>query len=109
MKLTATHKRSCFLGDHPPLMKREILTSQATEQTLLAGTVIGKTETSIGIFTAALKENPIGILVEDTVIPATGGAMASLYIHAHVILSELIFGNLSSHGISTFRHCYVVV
>lgn len=86
-----TYQRKAFLRGHPPVTIKAELTSQAEEQTLLAGTVIGKTESAVGIYKAGEGEEPFGILVEDIIVPASGNAYASLYVHADVVQENIIF------------------
>lgn len=91
MQTLETYQRKAFLRDHPPVSVKVELTSQTEEQTLLAGTVLGKTEIATGIYKAAEKEEPIGVLMEDVTIPVTGNAVASMYIHADMVQENIIF------------------
>ena len=45
MQHIETYQRKAFLRDHPPVMVKVELASQAEEQTLLAGAVLGKSAT----------------------------------------------------------------
>lgn len=91
MKELETYQRKAFLRDHPPVSKKIELVSGTEEQTLLAGTVLGKTAAGIGSYKAAEKEEPVGVLMEDVTIPKTGNAVASMYIHADMVLENIIF------------------
>lgn len=100
MKHIANYQRQGFLKDHPPVMQRVLLTSSGAECTLLAGTVIGKTKsgstTTVAPWQVAAEgstSEALGILAEDVLIPATGGAYALMYAHAAVIASELIWAD----------------
>lgn len=91
MQHIETYQRKAFLRDHPPVMVKVELASQAEEQTLLAGAVLGKTVTGIGVYKAADGEEPIGVLVEDVTVPASGNAVSSMYVHADMVLENIIF------------------
>lgn len=71
MKTIATHERRTFLKDHPPVMQRMLLHSTGVEQDLIAGTVLGEKDGKCGEFTSGAEA--LGILVEDTTIPARPG------------------------------------
>ena len=70
MKTIATHERRTFLKDHPPVIQRMLLHSTGAEQDLIAGTVLGEKDGKCGEFTSGAEA--LGILVEDTTIPAAG-------------------------------------
>lgn len=91
MQNLETYQRKAFLRDHPPVMVKVELSSQAEEQTLLAGTVLGKTASATGIYKAGEGEEPIGVLVEDVTVPASGNAFASMYVHADMVQENIIF------------------
>lgn len=91
MKTIGTYQRKAFLRDHPPVSVKVELVSGTEEQTLLAGTVLGKTAAGVSIYKAAEKEEPVGVLMEDVTIPATGNAVAGMYIHADMVLENIIF------------------
>lgn len=91
MQILETYQRKAFLRDHPPVMVKVELASQAEEQTLLAGTVLGKTASAAGAYKAGEGEEPIGVLVEDVTVPASGNAFASMYIHADMVQENIIF------------------
>lgn len=90
MKTIATHERRTFLKDHPPVMQRMLLHSTGVEQDLIAGTVLGEKDGKCGEFTSGAEA--LGILVEDTTIPAAGDVYALVYVHASVITAELTWG-----------------
>lgn len=91
MQELETYQRKAFLRDHPPVMVKVELTSLAEEQTLLAGTVLGKTASVTGIYKAGEGEEPIGVLMEDVTIPTSGNAFATMYIHASMVLENIVF------------------
>lgn len=91
MREIGSYKRPAFLGDHPPVLARMILDSDGKENTLLAGSVLGRNaEGKLGLYS---KDNSdvVGILAGDVVVPVTGGAYATVYIHANVVAEALIF------------------
>ena len=90
MKTIATHERRTFLKDHPPVMQRMQLHSTGAEQDLIAGTVLGEKDGKCGEFASGAEA--LGILVEDTTIPADGDVYALVYVHASVITAELTWG-----------------
>ena len=90
MKTIATHERRTFLKDHPPVMQRMLLHSTGAEQDLIAGTVLGEKDGKCGEFASGAEA--LGILVEDTTIPADGDVYALVYVHASVITAELTWG-----------------
>ena len=90
MKTIATHERRTFLKDHPPVMQRMLLHSTGAEQDLIAGTVLGEKDGKCGEFASGAEA--LGILVEDTTIPADGDVYALVYVHAAVITAELTWG-----------------
>lgn len=108
MQTIATYSRTAFLKDHPPVLARMELTSTGTEQTLLAGTVIGSitkttttgsgesavttSTTTIGAWEAAGSGETaalLGVLAGDVTVPASGNAFADVYVHAAVVAEEL--------------------
>lgn len=75
-----------FVGNHPPVMRPQVLASTGADVDLAAGTVLGVVTAADkaavlapaaddGSQTAAL------ILVEDVTVPATGDAAANVYVH----------------------------
>lgn len=90
MKTIATYARRTFLKDHPPVMRRVLIASTGTETDLVAGTVLGVKDDSLGEFVSGATADCI--LVEDTTIPASGDVYALAYVHAEVIASELVWG-----------------
>lgn len=95
MQSLGTFQRSAFLADHPPISRRMILTSTNTEQTLLAGTVLGTrlvdSKTTLGPWQPGATAT--GVLAEDITVPADGDAYAEIYIHAAVIAPRLLWAD----------------
>lgn len=93
MQNLASYTRPAFLGDHPPVLARMIMESNATENTYLAGSVLGRdSEGKLGLWTAE-SADVSGILAGDVTVPASGGASVDVYIHANVVADALIFAN----------------
>jgi hypothetical protein len=103
MKQLATYARRGFLKDHPPVSKRVLLGSGASEVTLLAGTVLGikSADGKYYAYTAATtgEGTPVPVyeadclLAEDIIVPASGDAYALAYMHAAAIESELVWAD----------------
>jgi len=93
MQRIESYQRPAFLRDHPPVLARRVLASTGSEETYLAGTVLGRGEDgSLGLWTAASKDIE-GILAGDVTVPAEGGVSVDVYIHASVVPQELIFAD----------------
>lgn len=95
MQSLASFQRSAFLTDHPPVSRRMILTSSGSEQTLLAGTVLGSHLVDSKTILGPWQPNTtvIGVLAEDVTVPADGDAYAEVYIHAAVVASRLLWAD----------------
>lgn len=91
MQEFARYQRPAFLNDHPPVLARMNLTG-IPGATLPAGAVLGRTgDGDLGLWT---KDRTVtGILAGDLEIPASGNALADVYIHASVVAEELIFAD----------------
>lgn len=89
MQELATYQRPAFLNDHPPVLARMNLTG-IPGTTLPAGAVLGRTDDGeLGLWT---KDRTVtGILAGEVEVPASGNALADVYIHASVVAEELIF------------------
>lgn len=75
-----------FVGSHPPVMQLSTFASTGAEKDLVAGTVLGKVTAAGKLVPLAPgasdgSESAVGILVEDSVIPAAGDAVANIYVH----------------------------
>lgn len=93
MKELASYTRPAFLGDHPPVLARMIMESNGTENTYLAGSVLGRdSEGKLGLWTNK-SADVSGILAGDVTVPASGGASVDVYIHANVAADALIFAD----------------
>ena len=89
----ATYSRPAFLGDHPPVLVRMIIDSDGTETDLAAGSVLGRDSSGkLELWTAGSSE-VAGILAGDVTVPADGGAVVDVYIHASVVAKELVFAD----------------
>lgn len=98
MEPFATYKRPAFLNDHPPVTQRLIVTSQATEVTLLAGAVLGHVAAAEGVTESVGPWTPdcdyvVGVLAGDVTIPTSGDMAATVYIHGSFVRDELIFAD----------------
>ena len=98
MRNLATYARPAFLGDHPPVLARMVIEGTGEETTLPAGSVLGRDEEgNPGLWTPESAELS-GILAGDVTVPASGGAVADVYIHASVVAEALIFADGVSDG-----------
>lgn len=89
MQELARYQRPAFLNDHPPVLARMNLTG-IPGSTLPAGAVLGRTEDGeLGLWTR--DRTVTGILAGEVEVPASGEALADVYIHASVVAGELIF------------------
>lgn len=89
MQELARYQRPAFLNDHPPVLARMDLTG-TPGTTLPAGAVLGRTKDGeLGLWTSG--RTVAGILAGDLEIPASGKALADVYIHASVVAGELVF------------------
>lgn len=103
MKTIAKQTSRVFLGDHPPITQRVLLTSTGSDEVLLAGSVIGVSEAkpaaegseatpaACGLFAAGM--TPVGILQADVELPAEGDAWGVVYVHCSAVASGLIWGD----------------
>ena len=99
METIATVSSNPFLREHPMITQRVLLTSGEEEQTLLAGSVIGKVTTGEGesattfqgLFGSKADMEPVGILMADVIVPATGDAWGTVYVHCAALASGLIW------------------
>lgn len=100
METVASFENKAFLGEHPVITARVIITSTGTEQTLLAGSVIGVTLTDSdddavdaginGLYGQYINDmDPVGILQSDLVVPASGNAWCSVYVHCAALADGL--------------------
>lgn len=91
MQRIESYQRPAFLNDHPPVLAHMLLTGGEEESTFLAGTVLGRSAE----LAAWTKESAsvAGILAGDVTVPASGEALADVYIHASVVAEELIFAD----------------
>jgi hypothetical protein len=104
METIASYKRPALLKDHPPIIRRIILSSTGVESTLLSGSVIGHQPYAA----AGEQDNPpaipesvgewkpghdrvVGVLADDVTIPVAGGVSATVYVHADLNPDELLF------------------
>ena len=89
MQEFARYQPPAFLNDHPPVLARMNLTG-IPGTTLPAGAVLGRTDDGeLGLWT---KDRTVtGILAGEVEVPASGNALADVYIHASVVAEELIF------------------
>lgn len=96
METLATIKNVPFLGEHPSIQQRVLLTSGDGETALVAGSVIGtatvEDTTTTGLYGAAENMTVVGILAEDIVVPAEGDAWATVYVHCSVRTAGLVWG-----------------
>ncbi len=94
MKELGSYQRKAFLLEHPPVGKTVIIASTGEETTILAGTVLAKM--ADGKYSTTEGDADC-ILAEDVELQKEGDAYASVYVHASVLSSELIFeGNLTA-------------
>lgn len=95
MQTLGINKSRAFLGNHPVISKRVLLTSGDTEATLVAGSVIG-TKNAEGAVTTGLFDDAsmtvVGILAEDVTVPASGDAWAVVYVHCCAVAAGLVWG-----------------
>lgn len=114
METIATSKPRVFLREHPVITQRVILHSTGTEETLLAGSVIGATTEVRGeapeggeapvlmeagkhlLFGTYPDMTPVGILQGDVTVPATGDAWGVCYVHCAVLAEQLIWADGTS-------------
>jgi len=87
----ARYQRRAFLKDHPPVLARLLIGSTGGESTLLAGSVLGLKDGKHGAY--ATGTQAAAILAEDVTVPATGDIYALAYLHAAVVVSELIWAD----------------
>ena len=104
MEQIASYKRPALLKDHPPILRRIVLSSTGTESTLLTGSVIGHQPyvspgsgnnppaipESVGEWKPA-HDRVVGVLADDVTIPVSGGVSATVYVHADLNPDELLF------------------
>jgi hypothetical protein len=104
MEQIASYKRPALLKDHPPIIRRIILSSTGAEYTLLTGSVIGHqpyvapgvdnsppaVPESVGPWTVEC-DRVVGVLADDVTVPASGGVSATVYVHADLNADELLF------------------
>jgi hypothetical protein len=104
MEQIASYQRPALLKDHPPIIRRIILSSTGTEAVVLTGSVIGHQPfvaageqnnppaipESTGMWTPTC-DRVVGVLADDVTIPASGGVSATVYVHADLNPDELIF------------------
>ena len=99
MEMIARYQRKAFLKDHPPVMARALLGSTGSEQTLLAGTVLGILANGKQAAYAVEAEGPLAgmtahsILAEDVVVPAAGDQYALTYVHCDAVAPELTWAD----------------
>jgi len=98
MQELGSYQRKSFLKDHPPVFARALLGSTGEEQTLLAGTVLGRLASGKQYaYIVDEEEGPMSgmeahsILAEDVIVPAAGDKYALTYVHAAVVAPELIW------------------
>ena len=100
METIATKSSNPFLREHPVITQRVLLTSGDEEQTLLAGSVIGKVEATTGenaspafqgLFGSKPDMEPVGILAADVTVPASGDAWGTVYVHCAALASGLLW------------------
>ena len=93
MQRIETYQRPAFLNDHPPVLAHMLLVGGEEETTFPGGTVLGRN--AEGKLEAWTKESAsvAGILAGDVTVPASGEALADVYIHASVVMEELIFAD----------------
>ena len=99
METIATTSSNPFLREHPVITQRVLLTSGEEEQTLLAGSVIGKgtsgegesAGTFQGLFGSQAEMEPVGILAADVTVPASGDAWGTVYVHCAALASGLLW------------------
>lgn len=90
MKQLSSYERRTFLKDHPPVMKQVLISSTGTEIELVAGTVLGRHTDKVGEYVPG--SEALYILGEDITVPEAGDVYALVYIHADVVVSELVWG-----------------
>ncbi|MDR0477666.1 MAG: head decoration protein [Desulfobulbaceae bacterium] len=93
METIAKYQRKAFLKDHPPVLARALLGSTGSEQTLLAGTVLGIKEDGKQYAYSGDGDDmeARSILAEDVTIPASGDKYALTYVHCDAVAAELIW------------------
>ena len=98
METLATVKNVPFLGDHPVITQRVLLTSGKTETTLVAGSVIGTVTTgtdskttTTGLYGSVDGMTVVGVLAEDVIVPAKGDAWGTVYVHCAVVPAGLVW------------------
>jgi hypothetical protein len=104
MEQIASYRRPALLKDHPPIIRRIVLSSTGTEIVLLIGAVIGHqppvaagdnnnppaVPESVGAWTPGC-DRVVGVLADDVTIPVSGGVSATVYVHADLNPDELLF------------------
>lgn len=106
MEIIARTSSRAFLREHPTITQRVILHSTGTEETLLAGSVIGSTSAIAAegespaveagkhlLFGTHPDMTPVGILQSDVTIPAAGDAWGTCYVHCAALAEELIWAD----------------
>lgn len=92
MKIIARHEHRTFLKDHPPVMRRLLLSSNGAEQDLVPGSVLGTdAEGKLGLYVSGSTAEYI--LAEFLTIPATGDAYGDVYVHAAVVTGGLTWAD----------------
>lgn len=89
MKHLGTYQRRAFLKDHPPVSARVLLGSSGTEQTLLAGAVLGLQDGKHYAHVDGMAAD--AVLAEDVTVPVAGDKYALAYVHAAAVASELVW------------------
>lgn len=93
MQKIAEYKMPVFLRDHPPVVNRMVMASGAEEETYLAGTVLGRSGGGdLGPWTND-STSVAGILAADVTVPASGGAVVDVYVHASVFADGLVWAD----------------
>lgn len=93
MQRIEMYQRPAFLNDHPPVLTRMILSGGEEETTFPGGTVLGRNvEGTLGAWTKE-SASVAGVLAGDVTVPASGEVLADVYIHASVVMEELIFAD----------------